>query len=52
MPDHTQKRIRVDCTECYFSRIVEPEDGVVPAEVVVDHGRERGHKLSTTRLDE
>ena len=36
----------VDCQECAFSRTVHPDDGTLPADVVVEHGRETGHKLA------
>lgn len=36
----------IDCQECAFSKTVHPEDGALPADVVVEHGRETGHKLS------
>lgn len=46
-----QPAIRVVCTECLFESIVE-KDGERPAEVIVDHGRETGHKLTTEELRE
>lgn len=36
----------IDCQECGFSKTVRPEDGTLPADVVVEHGKETGHKLS------
>lgn len=35
----------VDCTECPFSRTVSPDDDLVPAEVVIEHGKQTGHLL-------
>lgn len=44
--------VAVSCTECPFSRVVAPDDEVLPADVVVEHGREFGHVVSVERLDE
>lgn len=41
-----RKRIKVVCTECPYSEVVE-KDGAKPATVIVEHGRETGHKLRT-----
>lgn len=43
---------RVECRECCFSADVEPDDDRIPAEVVIAHGRESGHKLSVKSLGE
>lgn len=43
---------RVECQECHFSTVVRPGDGRVPADVVIEHGKEAGHKLSVTPLAE
>ena len=37
---------RVECQDCGFSTIVKPGEDRIPADVVVEHGRESGHKLS------
>lgn len=42
----------IDCQECGFSETVQPEDGSLPADVVVEHGRETGHKLSVGATEE
>lgn len=47
-----QPTMRVECTECNFSRFVRPEDEQLPGEVVVEHGRKTGHRLSVTKADE
>ena len=44
-------RMRLDCTECHFSRVVRFDDDVLPAEVVVEHGRETGHRVAISRTD-
>lgn len=33
------------CNQCHFERLVEGEDAT-PAEILIRHGRETGHKLS------
>lgn len=42
----------VDCDECPFSQVVPTDGDVSPAEVVVEHGKERGHTLSMEPVDE
>lgn len=42
----------IECQECGFSETVHPEDGRLPADVVVEHGRDTGHKLSVGTLEE
>ncbi|QLD85862.1 hypothetical protein HWV23_09035 [Natronomonas halophila] len=44
----TQERsqhVRVVCGDCYYSETVEKE-GQTPAEKIIEHGRETGHKLT------
>lgn len=43
--------MRVECDECNFSRSVRPEDEQLPGEVVVEHGRNTGHRLSVSEAD-
>jgi len=38
--------IRVVCPECQYSQLVRKDDDRVPAEYVVEHGRETGHILT------
>lgn len=42
--------ITVICTECRFSKEVE-KSGNRPAEVLIEHGQERGHKLTLEKSD-
>lgn len=42
----------VDCRECTFSKTVPPEDGTLPSDVVVEHGRETGHKLAVGPIED
>ena len=48
MTDQTTKQMKVECTECGFSKTLDrsPTDGSV--EVVESHGVETGHKLRAT----
>lgn len=44
--------VKIECTECPYSQLVHPEDDALPAEVIVEHGRETGHKLTTANVHE
>lgn len=44
--------MEVSCSECPFSRIVEPDEERLPADVLTAHGQETGHKLAVNRIDE
>lgn len=44
--ENESRRLRIVCTECAFSTVVE-KDGDKPATVIVEHGRDTGHKLRT-----
>lgn len=48
--NETQRTVRVVCTECGFSEVVE-KGGEKPAEVIVEHGRKTGHKLRTEEVE-
>lgn len=38
------KRVARDvCQNCQFSEVVQPDEGNLPADIVVKHGRETGH---------
>lgn len=37
--------VRIVCTDCFFSKLV-TRDGERAAEVILEHGRETGHKLT------
>ena len=36
----------VVCEDCHFSATIRDDDEQLPADVVREHGRETGHKLS------
>lgn len=42
--------ITVICTECRFSKEVE-KSGNRPAEILIEHGQEKGHKLTLEKPD-
>ena len=42
--------IQVVCTDCAYSEVVQ-KDGGTPAEKIVEHGRQTGHKLTTEAVD-
>ena len=43
--------MKVECTECRFSKVVAPEDEL-PADVVKKHGKRTGHKLRVSPIEE
>ena len=52
MPDDTHARMRVECTECQFARVIEPADEELPGEIIQRHGDETDHTLNVTELDD
>ena len=48
--EQDRPKVRVVCKDCYFEKVVRNVNGK-PAEVIVDHGREAGHKLTTEKLE-
>ena len=48
-PDGQMRQVRVVCTVCSFEKVVE-KSGEKPATVIVEHGRETGHKLCTEAI--
>lgn len=52
MPKSIQNPMQVECTDCHFARVISPEDEELPADVVIEHGQETGHTLSTHPVDE
>lgn len=35
----------IDCQDCTFREVVAPDDDMLPAEVLIEHGEETDHKL-------
>ena len=44
-----RQQVQVVCLECHFSEVVEKSGGQ-PANVIIEHGRDTGHKLTTENL--
>ena len=44
--------MRVECTECDFSRVIRQADGENPYETVEMHGTESGHTLEVSVVEE
>lgn len=42
------QHVRVVCSDCHYSETVAKE-GQTPAETIIEHGRETGHKLTVER---
>lgn len=47
MPQSHQQA-EVVCQDCPFSAVVAEDDDRLPADIVTEHGKETGHKLSVT----
>jgi len=45
------ERICIQCKDCPFERVVDPEE-TRPADVVVEHGQRTGHTLSISNVDD
>lgn len=52
MASDTQPTMRVECTECEFSTVVDPADGENPYEAVEMHGAETDHRLELSVIEE
>lgn len=48
----TVSEASIECQECAFLKTIHPDDGTLPADVVVEHGKETGHKLSVGAIEE
>lgn len=42
----------VECTECLFREVVPTDGAELPADIMRAHGRETGHQLEVSRIDE
>lgn len=47
-----EQTARIECQECDFTTLVPADDEEIPADVVIAHGKESGHKLSVTTIAE
>lgn len=52
MNGKVERVARVDCQDCLFSEVVYPADRALPADIVVEHGRETGHTSRVKYPDE
>lgn len=41
-----EDHVRVNCRECGFSRVIGPDEGILPADILIEHGQETGHTLT------
>lgn len=44
--------MHVTCTDCQYSRVISPDDPILLADLIIEHGRETGHTLAAERVDE
>ena len=47
-----KETMKVECTECNFRRLVDSDDEERPADAVIEHGRQTGHKLTVAPVEE
>lgn len=45
-------RLKIDCADCNFSRVVSRNEKSPAADPVVEHTEETGHKLQVKRVEE
>lgn len=45
-------QVRVTCTACSFEEVLRRGGDRSPTDVIIDHGRDTGHTLSVTTLEE
>lgn len=45
-------RIKVECKDCSFERLVSRDADPNPADVVIEHGQRTGHTLAVSRIEE
>lgn len=43
--------MKVECKECHYSKVVDKTEET-PAEYIIEHGRETGHKLTASTIEE
>lgn len=43
--NEADERMQIVCTDCSFSWTMETDDERLPADVIIEHGRENGHTL-------
>lgn len=52
MPGEKPAQMKVECTECHFSKVVSLTGAEIPADVAKEHGKKTGHKLIVSSLEE
>ncbi|SEP10483.1 hypothetical protein SAMN04487948_11448 [Halogranum amylolyticum] len=52
MVGQLQRTMKVTCGECTFTQVIHPGDEELPSEIVVEHGKQTGHKLKVAALRE
>lgn len=51
MAKRVEMRMHLDCQECTFSTLAAVNGERLPAEILVEHSRETGHKVALSRAD-
>lgn len=52
MPDKKPSQMKIECSKCQFSKVVEADSEKLPAEVVREHGKRTGHKVRVFSIEE
>lgn len=46
------KKVIIDCRECGFRKEFGPDGDELPADTVISHGQETGHKLTVNKPEQ
>ena len=44
-------RVRLSCRDCTFEKVIDPDEDVKPADVLIEHGQRTGHTLTVSRIE-
>lgn len=51
MAEQVEQRMHLDCQECTFSTLAAIDGERLPAEILIEHSRETGHKVALSQAD-
>lgn len=44
--------MQVECKECSYTKIIHSDDDDLPSDIIIEHGRVTGHRLTVSELKE